>query len=105
MVRTGDARAMNAADAVTVVRTQVEDLRAEVEAEARAVERMRTEACQIATLLRSRSRETVQMGALLRRIDELRACVRQQRSTTRQLRQSVAVVRLKVSSLVKKLER
>jgi predicted RNase H-like nuclease (RuvC/YqgF family) len=96
---------MNATDAITVVRTQVEDLSAELEAGTRAVERMRTDAERVAALLRCQSDETTHMMALLHEIDELRARLRQQRATTRQLRHSVGVLRHKVSSLTNKTRR
>lgn len=63
-----------------LIETYLDDLQSEMEAGGRQVDRMR------ATLLKTQLKQAAMMGELVRRLEDLRASVTQQRETLRALR-------------------
>jgi hypothetical protein len=63
-----------------LIETYLDDLQSEMEAGGRQVDRMR------ATLLKTQLKQAAMMGDLVRRLEDLRASVTQQRETLRALR-------------------
>ena len=73
-----------------IVRTQLEDLQSEMEAGARTLETIAVSAHDIrAELLRNNLEQAHIAGALVRRIRELQACVREQRRRLGELRRAI----------------
>lgn len=74
----------------TVVRTCLEDLQAEIEAGSRTLDSIETDAAEIRTsLLDNHLKQASLAGQLVRRIDELRKSVAEQRVRMHELRQAI----------------
>ena len=74
----------------SVVRTCLEDLQAEIEAGSRTLDSIETDAAEIRTsLLGNHLKQASLAGQLVRRIDELRKSIAEQRVRMRELRQAI----------------
>lgn len=78
---------------IAAVRTQIDDLEAELEAGARCAERIRTDVKVIDDRVMNHLRNAARMTALLEAADDLKRSIRDQRQILRDLRQSVDRVR------------
>ncbi len=76
-----------APDALESISTHFEDLQSEVEAGSRTIEQIR------GSVLEEHFKQADAMGALVRRIEELRSSVRQQREMMRVLRHEIRALR------------
>ena len=80
-------------DSISIVRTQIEDLRAELEAGARYADRIHADVKIIDDRVVNHLRQTARMSALVESADELKKSIRDQRGILRDLRQSVDRIR------------
>lgn len=78
---------------IAIVRTQVEDLRAELEAGARFADRIHADVKIIDDRVMNHLRQATRMSTLLESADELKKSIQDQRGILRDLRQSVDRVR------------
>ena len=89
----GTMKAERLHDSMATVRTQIEDLQAEVEAGARCADRIHTDVKIIDDRVMNHFRQAGRMTALLESAEELKKSIRDQRRILRGLRQSVDLVR------------
>ena len=80
-------------DSISTVRTQIEDLQAEVEAGARCVDKIQSDVKTIDDRTLNYFRHTARTTALLQCADELKKSIEEQRDLLRELRRSVDQVR------------
>jgi len=78
---------------IATVRTQIEDLWAELEAGARCANRIHADVKIIDDRVMTHLRQAARMTALLKSADELKKSIQDQRSILRDLRQSVDRIR------------
>ena len=79
-------------DSIATVKTQIDDLQAEVEAGARCADRIHADV-KVDDRVMNHRRQAARMTALLENAEELKKSIQDQRRILRDLRQSVDLVR------------
>ena len=80
-------------ESIATVRTQIDDLQAELEAGARCADRIHADVTTVDDRLLNHVRQAARMTALLDCVSELRKSIRDQRVIVRDLRRSINQVR------------